>query len=74
VGSAAAGAGGIVASARTVPPGGYASGVRKEASRVADVFVGGVISTRLAWVMRMHPCWLGLEPGRKLRLPLGSLL
>ena len=68
VDAAAAGAGGIVASARMVPPGGYPIGFARKRRRVADVFVGGVINTRLAWARRMLPCWLGLEPGRKLRL------
>jgi hypothetical protein len=37
------------------------------------VFVGGVLSTLSAWVIRFTPSWLGLEPGRKMRLPLGLL-
>jgi hypothetical protein len=42
---------------------------------IADVFVGGVLSTLSAWVIWVRsPFWLGLEPGRKLQLPLGLLL
>ena len=37
------------------------------------VFVGGVLSTRVAWVMVYPFDWLGLEPGRKFALPLGLL-
>ena len=40
----------------------------------ADVFVGGVLSTLSAWVIGGLSLWLGLEPGRKLTLPLGLLL
>jgi len=41
----------------------------------AGVFVGGVLSTLSAWVMGfVRPSWLGLEPGRKLTLPLGLFL
>ena len=33
---------------------------------IADVFVGGVLSTLSAWVIwNCGPYWLGLEPGRK---------
>src|SRR5450631_4528204 len=38
---------------------------------IADVFVGGVLCTLSAWVMEAGSLWLGLEPGRKLALPLG---
>jgi hypothetical protein len=38
------------------------------------VFVGGVLSTRSARVIGGLSLWLGLEPGRKLTLPLGLLL
>src|SRR6266446_3645994 len=41
---------------------------------IADVFVGGVIYTRVALAMELTSAWLGLEPGRKLLLPLGLLL
>jgi hypothetical protein len=41
---------------------------------IADVFVGGVLSTLSAWVMEAGSLWLGLEPGRKVTLPLGLLL
>jgi hypothetical protein len=37
------------------------------------VFVGGVLSTRSAWVMGWWSFWLGLEPGWKQQLPLGLL-
>ena len=40
----------------------------------ADVFVGGVLSTLSAWVIGFGSLWLGLEPGRKVTLPLGLLL
>src|SRR5216684_1020329 len=44
-------------------------------SSIADVFVGGVLCTRSAWVIWVRsPLWLGLEPGRKRELPLGLLL
>src|SRR5882672_12866659 len=33
----------------------------------AGAFVGGVLSTRSAWVIGGLSLWLGLEPGRKLR-------
>src|SRR6266700_3063230 len=36
-------------------------------SSIADVFVGGVLSTRSAWVIGGLSLWLGLEPGRKLQ-------
>ena len=45
---------------------------REDLGVVADVFVGGVLSTRLAWAWKISPC-SGLEPGRKLALPLGLL-
>jgi hypothetical protein len=32
---------------------------------IADVFVGGVLSTLSAWVIGFLSLWLGLEPGRK---------
>ena len=38
------------------------------------MFVGGVLSTLSAWAMELTSAWLGLEPGRKLLLPLGLLL
>jgi hypothetical protein len=41
---------------------------------IADVFVGGVLSTLSAWVIGGLSLWLGLEPGRKFALPLGLLL
>jgi hypothetical protein len=42
---------------------------------IANVFVGGVLSTLSAWVIwNCGPFWLGLEPGRKLQLPLGLQL
>jgi hypothetical protein len=41
---------------------------------IADVFVGGVLSMLSAWVTELTSAWLGLEPGRKLTLPLGLLL
>src|ERR1700675_1042104 len=41
---------------------------------LADVFVGGVLCTLSALAMGGPPVWLGLEPGRKLLLPLGLLL
>jgi hypothetical protein len=37
------------------------------------VFVGGVLCTQSAWVIGGLSLWLGLEPGRKLQLPLGLL-
>jgi hypothetical protein len=38
------------------------------------MFVGGVIYTLSAWVIwNCGPYWLGLEPGRKVTLPLGLL-
>jgi hypothetical protein len=40
---------------------------------ITDVFVGGVLCTRSAWVIGFSPLCLGLEPGRKLQLPLGLL-
>ena len=40
----------------------------------ADVFVGGVLCTRVALAMGMVSLWSGLEPGRKFALPLGLLL
>jgi hypothetical protein len=33
---------------------------------IADVFVGGVLCTRSAWVIGGLSLWFGLEPGRKL--------
>jgi hypothetical protein len=41
--------------------------------RLQTCFVGGVLSTRSAWVIGGLSFWLGLEPGRKLLLPLGLL-
>jgi hypothetical protein len=38
-----------------------------------DVFVGGVLCTRVALAMGMVSLWSGLEPGRKFALPLGLL-
>jgi len=32
-----------------------------------------VLSTRVAWAIRLILIWFGLEPGRKLALPVGSL-
>jgi hypothetical protein len=37
------------------------------------VFVGGVLCTLSAWVIGFLSLWFGLEPGRKLTLPLGLL-
>jgi hypothetical protein len=37
---------------------------RVESTGSADVFVGGVLCTRLAWAMGLY-LWFGLEPGRK---------
>ena len=39
--------------------------------RNSDAVVRGVVLTLLALVMDLSPSWLGLEPGRKLQLPLG---
>ena len=40
-----------------------------------DVLKGGVLCTRSAWVIWIStPSWLGLEPRRKLALPLGLLI
>jgi hypothetical protein len=45
------------------------------ASISMGVFVGGVLSTLSAWViLGTQSFWLGLEPGRKVTLPLGLLL
>jgi len=41
---------------------------------IADVFVGGVIYTRVALAMELTSAWLGLEPRRKFQLPLGLFL
>jgi hypothetical protein len=41
---------------------------------LADVFMGGVIYTRVALAMELTSAWLGLEPGRKFQLPLGLQL
>ena len=43
-------------------------------TRLAFVFVNGVLYTLSAWVMVLSLPWSGLEPGRKLPLPLGLLL
>src|ERR1700730_1238397 len=40
---------------------------------IADVFVGGVLSTLSAWSWDLRPSWLGLEPGWKFQLPLGLI-
>ena len=55
----------LAASAAAVPP--------RKPRRVVSigVFVGGVLCTRSAWVIWIPSFWLGLEPGRKLALPLG---
>jgi hypothetical protein len=53
---------------------GRVASVVRNTLRVGDVFVGGVLCTLSAWVMEFTFTWLGLEPGRKLQLPLGLLL
>jgi hypothetical protein len=37
------------------------------------MFVGVVLCTLLAWSIGLTSVWFGLEPGRKLQLPLGLL-
>src|SRR5882672_7486688 len=37
--------------------------------RRSDVFRGGVLRTPSAWVIGVHPSWLGLELGRKGHIP-----